>query len=380
MATKSKKEPKEQIPKPDVNQFAGQFFKSNKNYHLNFEESIDDGLVSSGSMILDSHIGGGFDSGLLRFCGGNECGKTSEALQVLFEHLKKDSHRGLYIKAEGRLSNKMQERSGVNFVYSPEEWVDGTCLVFECNVYDVVFDFVRGIMKNNPSKSRFCIIFDSMDGLIPQGDLDKNTSEAAKVAAGALLSSDFLKRVSLGMSKFGHVCIMISQVRATIKGQYEGADPNNQTNSSGSNALLHYPSWILEFQRQFSKDKILENPSAQLSDTNRAIGHYVKVKIAKSTNESSGIVVKYPVKYGRTGGRSVWIEREIVDLLLSWEFINKKGAWFSLEEELAEYIKNGEFEFPEKIQGINNIYSELESNEKLTQHLRKFVEENILNA
>jgi|11BtaG_2_1085332.scaffolds.fasta_scaffold00035_24 hypothetical protein len=378
----AKKKTKEEPKKADVATFAANFMQSNKQDHLNFEESIaDDSFVSSGSMIMDSEIGGGFVSGLLRFTGGNECGKTSEALQIMYEMLaNQEGSRGLYIQAEGRLGPKMRARSGVKFVYQAEEWVDGTCLVLQSNVYNLVFDFIRGIMTNNPNKTRFCMIIDSMDGLVSKEDIHKTTSEANKVAAGALLSSDFLRRVSLGMGKFGHLCIMISQVRTAIKGQYEGADPNNQTSASGSNAQLHYPNWILEFQRQFSKDKILENPAAQMSDSNKAIGHYVKAKICKSDNETSGRIIRYPVKYGRQGGKSVWIEREIVDLLLSWEFISKKGSWFKAEEDLFKYITEGGFDFPESIQGINKIYDLLESDESLTKYLRKFVEQNILHV
>ena len=35
------------------------YFKSNQEYHLNFEEAAEQYLVSSGSMILDKVLGGG---------------------------------------------------------------------------------------------------------------------------------------------------------------------------------------------------------------------------------------------------------------------------------------------------------------------------------
>jgi len=379
MSVKTKKQEKTKV---DVRDFASGFMKSNKEHHLNFEESIaEDDFISSGSMIMDSEIGGGFLAGLLRFCGGNECGKTSEALQVMYEMLNtQENSRGLFIQAEGRLGKKMKARSGVKFVYDIAEWVDGTCFVLQSNIYDFVFDFIRGIMSNNPNKTRFCMIIDSMDSLIPKDDAKKSTSEANKVAGGALLSSDFLRRVSLGMGKFGHLCILISQVRSTIKGQYESLDPNSTTSASGAHALSHYPNWVFEFERQFQKDKILEKPDQQMSDTNKGIGHYVKARVRKSDNETTGRLIKYPIKYGRNGGKSVWIEREIVDLLLSWGFFSKSGSWFAVEEELSEYIKSGGFEFPDKIQGMNKIYTILEDSEKLTLHLRKFVEKNILSA
>ena len=65
--------------------------------------------------------------------------------------------------------------------------------------------FLRGLAKEqSQTKKGFGVVIDSMDGLLPQSELEKRTSDAAKVAAGALMTSDFLKRVSLGMCKFGH--------------------------------------------------------------------------------------------------------------------------------------------------------------------------------
>jgi hypothetical protein len=104
-----------------------------------------------------------------------------------------------------------------------------------------------------------------------------------------------------------------------------------------------------------------------------------KVLICKSTNETSGEVVKYPIKYGRTDGTSVWIEREVADLLLMWGLFEKGGAgWFTIDPELLEYAKSQGLEMPEKIQGMKNIYALLEENEDLFVCLRDYVKENFL--
>lgn len=52
------------------------FLKQNKESHYNFEETIDY-RVSSGSLIFDYKLGGGLGTGLHRFVGMNEGGKTS---------------------------------------------------------------------------------------------------------------------------------------------------------------------------------------------------------------------------------------------------------------------------------------------------------------
>ena len=131
------------------------------------------------------------------------------------------------------------------------------------------------------------------------------------------MNSALLKRVSVGMSKFGHMCIMISQVRSTIStSMYAKQDPNNQTNSSGGNAILHYPDWILEFKKQNKGDKILEKPTEQITPDNKIYGHNAKVLILKITNEASGQLVAYSIKLGRNTGISIWLEREVVAMLL----------------------------------------------------------------
>ena len=362
-------------------EFTEAFFKSNKEYHYNLEERAEDYLVSSGSMILDKVIGGGFGAGLHRFIGANEGGKTNEALHVMLNMFKTvGNSKGLFVMAEGRLNRDIKERSGIKFVYDPADWEIGTCLVFECHVMDTMVDLLRGLLRNNPDKEKFCIVIDSMDGLITKEDLEKSSSEARKVAGGALMTSDFLKRISLGMSKFGHMCIMISQVRTNISiNPYAKQDPNNQTNSSGGNAILHYPDWILEFKKQNKSDKILEKPNQQITPDNKIYGHNAKVTICKSTNETTGQTVKYPIKHGRLDGKSIWVEREVVDMLLMWGYIEQSGAWFKLDEEVINYVKDKKLEIKETHQGSQAIYDFLEEDEKVTAVLIDFVKSKILD-
>jgi hypothetical protein len=282
MAAKTKtKEEKEDKKVLGTKEFAERFFNTNKSTLYNLDEEAEEYLVSTGSLILDAKIDGGLGSGVHRFVGVSEGGKTSAALEVMRNFLKTiPNSKGLYVKAEGRLSNKVRKRSGLKFTKLAEEWDNDTCLIFETNIYDTCFDFLRGLLKNNPNKEKFCIIVDSMDGLLSLGDLEKSTSDAAKVAAGAVMTSDFLKRVSLGMSKFGHMCIMTSQQRSKISlDPYAKQDNNNTTQSSGGNAAMHYPDWILEFQRAFKADKILEKPDAPLGPDNKQYGHMAKVLI-----------------------------------------------------------------------------------------------------
>ena len=103
------------------NDYSSEYFKSHKEDHYNYEKAAEEYLVSSGSMYMDHVLGGGLGAGLHRFTGANEGGKTNAALHVMFNMFKSvKNSKGLFIKAEGRLSNEIKERSGLTFVYNPE--------------------------------------------------------------------------------------------------------------------------------------------------------------------------------------------------------------------------------------------------------------------
>tara|TARA_Y100001937_G_scaffold50637_1_gene70557 strand:+ start:46 stop:1179 length:1134 start_codon:yes stop_codon:yes gene_type:complete len=356
------------------------FFKSNREYHYNLEETAEPYLVSSGSLILDHVLGGGLGSGLHRFIGANEGGKTNEALHVMHNMLKTvENSKGLFVMAEGRLSQDVKDRAGIKFVDNAQDWDVGTCLVFKTHIKDLMVDYIRGLLRNNPDKEKFCIVIDSMDGLITKEDLEKGSSDARKVGGGATMTSDFLKRVSLGMSLFGHMCIMISQIRSNIAtSPYAKQDPNNQTDSSGGHAILHYPDWILHFKKQNKGDKILEKPTEQITPDNKIYGHNAKVLVLKSTNESTGQTVSYPIKHGRMNGKSIWLEREVVDMLMMWGYLEKSGAWLKFDEKIKSYLNDNKIEVKDSYQGSKAVYELLESDQKITSLLVDFVKQNIL--
>ena len=347
------------------------FLKSNKENHYNFEEEIDY-KVSSGSLQFDLQLGGGFGPGLHRFVGMNEGGKTSESLEVMKNFLQTmTGTKGLYIKAEGRLSPEMRQRSGVKFVFSPEEWVEGTCFVFESNIYETVVDLFRELVAKNDEKIKYCFLLDSVDGLILKNDADKGFEDSAKVAGGAVVAATFMKKMSIALAKRGHMAIFISQVRADIKLDPYTKAPVRQTSATGGNALLHFANFIIEFEPRFKGDIILSNPSVKQMDPqkNPPVGHFAKATIKKSPNEKTNMTVQYPVRYGRKNGTSIWVEKEVVDLLYAWEFITKSGAWISFTEDFREVVEDKNFDLPDKIQGDNNLFKLIEENKELCEFL-----------
>lgn len=342
--------------KEDSMSLLDKYLKDNSDYHYAFDGNVDY-TVSSGSLNLDIEMGGGIHPGIIRSSGVTEGGKTSNALAFArnFQLTNPDNGVVVYIKSEGRLSQDIIDRSGVD---------TSTCRwrVIPTNDYEFVIDMMRSLIRDKEEGKVYFFILDSLDALVPRNDLLKSATEANKTAGAALLTADLLRKMASAFSARGHVCFLISQVRSTIKiNQYEKTDPK-VTNASGGNAALHYSDWILEFQQRWQKDIIKDKDE-------KPIGHWCKIIFRKTPNEKTGIEVKYPIKYGRKGGQSIWIEYEIIDSLLTWEMAVAKGAWVTISDSLLKELQENKLEMIKQHQGVDNLRKYLEENQSITQYL-----------
>lgn len=371
MAAKSKKTQGEE--EKDVSQgLVSQYLKKHKDDHLNFDETVE-WKASTGSLRFDAELGGGFSAGGIKVAGASFAGKTNCVLTCFKNALETvDKAKGLWFKAEGRLDQEVMDRSGAKFVFNADEWEVGTILVLETNIYEFIIDLINELVKNNPNGFRYIMAIDSADALIRRDDEKKQANEGEKVGAGGLLMSLMFKKAGLILNKKGHCLFILAQLRAKVEtNQYAPKDQNKSVGGGGSNALTHGVNQVWNFQGR--------TKSRNIEKDGKVIGHKCAIVLSKGVKERFDVLVEYPIKHGQKSGKSVWIEQEIIDLLLAWEFFVKGGSWFSTEPELLEYIQQVAPDFPEKVQGIDSLYNLLEANEALTNHLRKFVEENILN-
>ncbi len=357
------------------------FLKQNKDSHFNFEQTINY-KVPSGSMTLDYYLNGGLGTGLHRFVRMNEGGKTSCALQFLknFLDVKNENRKGFYIKAEGRLGEEISERSGVKFVTNSEDWTEGTCFVFETNIYETAVDSMRQLVGKNQENNKYFFIVDSLDGLLRKDDLAKTFEESQKVAGGAVVAGTFMKKCAAALQKRGHIAIFISQVRDNIKLDPYSKAPVRQTSATGGNALLHFANWILQFEARHKSDLILQDEKA-IPDIqkNPYIGHQVKVTVKKSPNERTNSVIRYPIRYGRKKGTSNWIEKEISDFIQGWGMVIKKGAWLSFEEDVVETARKFGVDLSSQIQGVPKLEALISENKNVKKFFVGYIKQNLLS-
>jgi len=341
------------------------FLKEHKGEHYNFEED-NYYKVPSSSLNLNLELASGIPPGAHRFIGITAGGKTSCSLDFMLNFLKLDkTNRAVYFKSEGRLSPEVQARSGIEFTLDPEKW-NNNCLVLESNIYETIFGFIRTLIVDNPTKTKYFFIIDSVDNMVKKDDLDKPLEEAQTVAGGALITSVFLKKTALALAKRGHILIFISQVREEIKiNQYQKTTPR-QGKSSGGHALEHAASVVLDFLPRFNDDIIREKNDDKNS---KILGHRCKVKIVKSDNENYSEVT-YPICYGRKGGTSVWRELEIFDQMVMWNLIKREGQGsFIVNASILSEFKSIGIEFPEKFRTASKFQEFLIENPKCTDYL-----------
>lgn len=338
--------------------------KNNKKYHFNNFEELNY-RIPSGSLNLDIAMGGGLTSGAHRFTGINEGGKTSCALSFAknFQDHFGEKAMVIVVKSEGRLSKDILERSGI-------DTDSNRFFIFDCNVFEKVFELIRNLVMDNKDDRKYMFIIDSVDALCRINDLDKGFDEPEQVAGGALITSVFLKKMVLPVSKMGHLMILTSQVRVEVATNPYASRGGPKTKQAGGNAVKHYANFILEFEERYTSDIMFSNPSAtRIEDKGDPIGHYCKIRFRKSVNEKTGAQVRYPIRYGRTGGNSVWKEKEVLDMMFAFQMAVKKGAWISLSEDLITELNSKSIEHESKFQGEQKLLNYLESNQDLSNFL-----------
>lgn len=361
-------EEKDDVVTPEKQALA--YLKETKKDNYNFEED-NYYKVPSSSLNLNLELGGGLPVGAHRAVGINSGGKTSCSLDFMKNFLEMNkTNRGVYFNCEGRLNPELRARSGIDFTTDATKW-NNNCLVYESNVYEAIFGFIRDLIVNNPTKTKYFFIIDSMDNMAKREDLAKPFEECAQVSGGAVLTSVFFKKTSLALAKRGHVIIFISQVRDEIKiNQYQQSSPR-QGKSSGGHSIEHNASVVMDFLPRYNDDLIREVPSDKNS---KIIGHYCKICLVKTDNEKNLLKLSYPIKYGRSSGNSVWKEREVFQQLQMWDFIKKTGeksAWLVFNDTIRQELLLVDTNLPEKLQGEDNVCEYLEKNPKIVEYLYK---------
>lgn len=351
------------------NDVLGGLLKDYKDDHFSFITSKNV-LISTGSLILDSLVK--VRSGnVIRLVGkGAELGKSSQCFVFAENYMETmPKSKTLYIKAEGRLGEDIQKRTGQKFVFDAKDWIDGTIYVFSCNVFEVVAQIIETLLKSMyENGEHLCVCIDSLDGIILKADKEKDIwggKESPKVAGVPLLTKLLFRRLALPIQAYDALLLITGQYSADIKLDPYSPNVPRQVESAGGNSIAHQSDYVFSYGPRFGGDLILKNPDEKPDSVkNPIIGVYATIEIKKSTTDVSGTKVKIPIKKGVVGN-AIWRSKEVADMILMWGLAVKAGAWITFKDSVIKQALEDNIKLNPKVNGLNALYTYLDEDSEV---------------
>lgn len=228
-----------------------------KNTPINFypemaETNVE--TVSSGSLILDSILGGGIAKGrIIEIYGAESSGKTSTALTVA-ANVQKEGGTAVFLDLEHALDPRYAQKLGVNMQ---------DLVIAQPSVAEETLEMIKDLAESGKVD---LIIVDSVASMVPRVETDQEF-EKSTIGLVARLLSKALKQIISIAYKNKCTIIFLNQTRANVGVMYGPA-----TTTTGGNALKFYASQRIEVKRK-----------GKVEDENKDIvGNEVLLKVVKN--------------------------------------------------------------------------------------------------
>ncbi|MDR0376184.1 MAG: recombinase RecA [Spirochaetaceae bacterium] len=259
-------------------------------------------VIPSGSIMLDEALGiGGYPRGrIIEIYGPESSGKTTLALHAIAE-AQKLGGVAAFVDAEHALDPIYAKNLGVNI---DDLWVS------QPDTGEQALEISESLVRSGAVD---VIVVDSVAALTPQAEIEGDMGDA-HVGLQARLMSQALRKLTAIMGKSRTVLVFINQIRMKI-----GIAYGNPETTTGGNALKFYASVRLDVRRVETIEK---------GDSN-AVGNRVKVKVSKNKVAPPFRKVELEIMFGK----GVSAMGGILDAAVKYNLIDKKGAWYSYEEE-----------------------------------------------
>ena len=257
--------------------------------------------TSSGSIILDDALGGGYARGrIVEIYGPESSGKTTLALHAIAE-VQKNGGSAAFIDAEHALDPEYARRIGVNI---------DELIVSQPDYGEQALEIADALVRSNAID---LVVVDSVAALVPKAEFEGNMGDSF-MGLQARMMSQALRKIAGIISKTHTVVIFINQIRLKI-----GVMFGNPETTTGGNALKFYASQRLDIRR---KDRI---DGGGTGEAKEATGNHVKVKVVKNKIAPPFREAEIDIMFAA----GISKEGEIIDLGATREIIKKSGAFYS---------------------------------------------------
>ncbi|WP_145052583.1 DNA recombination/repair protein RecA [Paenibacillus xylanexedens] len=335
-----------------LNQFRKEFGPQSM-FLLGQDEKLSNIEVrSSGSLLLDLALGGGYPKGrIIEFSGPEGAGKTTLFdLAVAEAQIVEPEKENAIIDLEQSFSPPWARTLGVDidrlFIAQPDTYAEK------------IFDLLESMIKSN----RFAYIgLDSVAGLVLKSEFEEQDWEKESRVGGAskVLAKAMRKLVNSGiLTKSGTTLIFINQLRDKIGGFSMYGTP---TDTTGGRSIKHAYSQRIEVGRGEYKKKGTD-----------VIGQQTKLKVAKNKIAAPHKTANLDLYYEDGVDR-------LTELVLVAKEINvlAGGGWLTFQNPLTgeifeQYGKEGRFNGAPKTREA--LVEDIEAGGTLYAHMMEVVQ------
>ena len=343
--TKSQKPESPKQGKPDagkkdqaldraVSQIERQFGKGTI-MRLGTDEKLDVPVISTGSLSLDIALGvGGMPRGrVVEVFGPEASGKTTLTLHIV-ANAQKTGGTAAFIDVEHALDPDYAKRLGVDL---------DSLLVNQPDTGEQALEITDMLVR---SGSVDIVVIDSVAALTPKAEIEGEMG-ASHMGLQARLMSQALRKLTSNIKRTNTMVIFINQLRMKI-----GVMFGNPETTTGGNALKFYASVRLDIRR-----------IGAIKKGDEVLGNETRVKVLKNKVAPPFKKAEFQILYNQGISR----ESEVIDLGVELGFVEKAGAWYSVDGERIG-------------QGKDNARDYLKEHTEMSQMLEEKIREKLMSS
>jgi len=328
-------EQKKQALKVALGQIEKQFGKGSVMFLGDEESRTDIEVVSTGSLSLDIALGiGGLPRGrVIEVYGPESSGKTTLTLHVIAE-VQKLGGTAAFIDAEHALDPTYAKKLGVN---------TDDLLISQPDTGEQALEITDMLVR---SGSVDVVVIDSVAALTPKAEIEGEMG-ASHMGLQARLMSQALRKLTSNIKRTNTMVIFINQLRMKI-----GVMFGNPETTTGGNALKFYASVRLDIRR-----------IGAIKKGDEVLGNETRVKVLKNKVAPPFKKAEFQILYDQGISR----ESEVIDLGVELGFVEKAGAWYSVDGERIG-------------QGKDNARDYLKEHSEMSQMLEEKIREKLMSS
>lgn len=257
--------------------------------------------ISTGALSLDIALGiGGLPKGrIVEIYGPESSGKTTLCLSVIAQAQKKGGVVA-FVDAEHALDVNYARKLGVN---------TEDLLISQPDTGEQALEITETLVRSGAID---VLVVDSVAALVPRAEIEGEMGDS-HVGLQARLMSQALRKLTAAINRSNTLVVFINQIRMKI-----GVMFGNPETTTGGNALKFYSSVRLDVRRV-----------GAIKNGEDVTGSRTAVKVVKNKMAPPFTKVEFDLMYGE----GISEEGDLLDLAVTAGFVEKSGAWFSINGE-----------------------------------------------